>query len=368
MKNTHPGIQTYQKYINLMDDILFDDVFINIAYHLAPIDLYKLSRSCKIYDQFIPKYIKINTINEIKKRLHCTFNDDYDEFMELLKINDATVMGSFITQCMLDEIWTGGGVLICITKPISDFEDYMENSETCETDDEMNELDNQRDDSGFIKFMTDRKIKINKRTVARQGTNSVPIYVHSKTCKINGVKMVFFPLYHNQNPMSAEKFLHSCSEFTTNKNMYKFATNDLYVHTMKDIFNKHTNWIKRTESRKYIPRMCRRGFKFYNSDDKIMTPIDIIRSYFPNTITIRSIENTHQKMIGVNKEFIIDGNVIYLMMRTKKYVNNPIFEIIESPLSDEKSVEVYQHLCINKCKLADKCVAKIVDSGLRFDN
>jgi hypothetical protein len=87
-----------------MIQVLFGDIFINIEYHLVPIDLYHLSQSCKKYNKMIIKEnIKKSTINEINMRLRRHFSDNCDEFIKVMQRADGAIIGSFITQCLLGE-------------------------------------------------------------------------------------------------------------------------------------------------------------------------------------------------------------------------------------------------------------------------
>uniref|UniRef100_A0A6C0C8B8 Uncharacterized protein n=1 Tax=viral metagenome TaxID=1070528 RepID=A0A6C0C8B8_9ZZZZ len=89
-----------------MDQILFGDIFINIELYLSPKDLYELS--CERFNNIISdKCIKNKVIKEINMRLRHNLEDNYDEFIKIMLKMNASIVGSFITQCLLDETWDG---------------------------------------------------------------------------------------------------------------------------------------------------------------------------------------------------------------------------------------------------------------------
>ena len=88
--------------------------------YIKLIDIYKLFQLGihSHYHKFDIEYIKQRTIHNIHKRLKYLLEDKYEKFIYYLKKSNASISGSFILQCMLDEYWDNSDIDIYITEEL----------------------------------------------------------------------------------------------------------------------------------------------------------------------------------------------------------------------------------------------------------
>jgi hypothetical protein len=146
-------------------------------------------------------------------------------------------------------------------------------------------------------------------------------------------------------------FVFDHGEHDAGKNMYFFASDELYIYRLNDIFNKVTNIARFDDLHSGFHMMCSNGFKFYRSaiEKTIMTNHDILYSCF-NVIKICQ-ENKNENIRG---RFGINNGVIY-----RRRGSVPIFNIIETSFLDNTS-KVRDNLYIRKCNLPKQCVIKLM--------
>uniref|UniRef100_A0A6C0C816 F-box domain-containing protein n=1 Tax=viral metagenome TaxID=1070528 RepID=A0A6C0C816_9ZZZZ len=334
-----------------MDQILFGDIFVNIEQYLCIKDLYELSWSCKIFNNIITEeYIKKKAVNEINMRLRCNLGDNYNGFVEIMQKMDAALVGSSITQCLLNKTWKDGAFNIFTTVPmnaISPLKDYSNFSS--ESSDESN--DNQ-DDSEIMKFMRAKGYVTKKTVVVRYDRHQHHIFLSPIHCYVNNLRIHLCPLYHSSKPITINQYTHNYIEYSVYKNIYKFTNNELYIHDMRGIFEKCTNLeAKHIYQAIDFYRTHRRGFKFYRagSDKKLLSNNDILYSYF-DVVRIRSNHKTIKNIFYRNKEHYIKNSTVRGVNKDEK-----IYDILEMSLHDKN-----KHFHVGKCGRSELCAVKLL--------
>jgi len=338
-----------------MNQVLFGDVFDNIKQLLVPIDLYRLSRSCKKYKQIITeKDIKNSAIYEMKKRLNNIFGDNYVNFMLLLRELDATIIGSFITQCMLGETWVDTDVNICIVQSMN--QRYTFDSD----EDEPN--NKEEHDISIVKF-----IARGGYSMESYGTYSDIFYkfISVVRCEVNMICIKFILIPYNAHPqININKFMHANYDHNASKNMYQINSNELYIHRIYEIFTKCTNIILDKET---FTKMHNRGFRFYESDTnkKVMSNDDIFNSICKVIkISGRKSQIECEKIIDRKHKFATKDGVFYYMHHHTIYQKRKAYSIfnidITSPYYADITKVRYDGAHISKCMPETICIAKLL--------
>uniref|UniRef100_A0A6C0CA76 Uncharacterized protein n=1 Tax=viral metagenome TaxID=1070528 RepID=A0A6C0CA76_9ZZZZ len=253
---------------------------------------------------------------------------------------DAVVVGSFIVQCLLNETWDHN---------ICDIYTMMPGTTLClnYSDSEENWTNN----SDIKKFMKDKGYYVSVNLTSRYDNQQNFINLSPVKCHVNQFYIYLFSLHHNTKPISINQYVHNYTQHDVHKNMYKFATGELYVHDMHGIFTKRTNWSRSKKSVVFYD-MHRQGFTFYKSgsNSELMTNDDILRSKY-NIIRIRDKGTTK---ITNCCEYYIQDSMIHLIRQYGKYDTDVIFDIVEM------SAEKYQCLYICKCECSEWCIMRLL--------
>ena len=367
-----------------MQEIFGNDVFTIIKRFISLPDLYNLSLSCKKNNETITKNdIKCNITKEIKRRLQNIFGDNYDEFIEILKITNSTIFGSFITQCALGEIWEEKHISICVPKPIFIDHRIPSNESNPDTDTDtdtdsvtvsvsVSDLDTDTDtDTDLItnsvsvsddrstnfeykkitKFMKSKKYKkLSPKTINYKIDEKYIQVQHNKF--IVGKIYVDIYLFERIN-IYLHEFIQTFSNIS--RNIYTLLTDSLYINNIYEIFGKHFELKKSIDSFTFY-KLYSRGFKFYKSDDpeKNIMENDHILYLFYDVIQVRNVEQSCNNKINYKNEFILENNKIYCMTRERNYMNDHVFDIIKYFPQNEKSM-TYHHIRINECQGNGQC-------------
>jgi len=317
--------------------VLFGDTFPNIQRSLLPVNLYMLSLTCKQYHKIITKdNIKKSIICEINRRLNSIFDDKYVEFMRLLNDANATIMGSFITQCMLGESWEDTQIHIVIKKAeinvsiVGATKTYRQNWDNT------------------MVFL--HKYRMNPQAIMDPNKGT-----HFMQYNINGILIKLF-LVHD--------------DYTYNiniKNIYNIATNRLIINNTHDTFTKRIN-LYRDNGDMMDPatffKMYLRGFRFYR--DNMMMSNEAIHNLIYKTIKIKGKRKREECESHVNRgKFMIKNGIIYSWTPTEnreRYKPYPVFDIdTKSPyytiVTDSKLPQC--HVQISKCINHD-CITKLL--------
>uniref|UniRef100_A0A6C0C710 Uncharacterized protein n=1 Tax=viral metagenome TaxID=1070528 RepID=A0A6C0C710_9ZZZZ len=302
-----------------MEQVLFGDVFANIEPYLFPIDLHNLLLSCKRYNKMISiNDIKKNAIIGIKKLLRENLDDNYDEFVEVMQKTGATIVGNFITQYLCGDILDYVNILI------------------------------KNNDNMIVEFM------VNKKYSGRQGIGT---FINNWRQQTRMTTMQYFIKNIELNicslseSISNETFVHNYIGYAGNKNTYKFATNELHINRIEEIFAKVTT-ISTSKPLSLLSRSFaefhERGFRFYFPDNptKLITNDEIFHSYF-NIMKVK--EKNYREQI--NGRFVIENNSICTID-----AHSNVFDIIDVSFYEEQD-ETYTSLYIQKCAFPQKkCV------------
>lgn len=338
-----------------MDQVLFGDAFINIESHLSPKDLYQLSWSCKRFCKIITDgRIKERCITEMISRLRNSFGNNYDGFVDIVRKMDIVIVGSFITQCFLGETWQKSTVGMYTTTQINrissvrdyahfaDGDDSTESSEGCN-----NELTTFLQSKGYI--VTE------PRSVKRYDERERYIYLYPLACIVNGLRTRLFPLYHGNKPISIEHYMHQYIEFDVCKNMYSFATNELYVHDMYGIYAKRESLPRSIDLSPHFRGLHQKGFQFYGPDNKLLSNYDILCSnYHVIKVTDRI---PAQKTKGDVRYTIVDDTIRATHLKQER-CTAIVFDVLSTSICDKN-----RHFYIRKCEHIKSCVVKLLNQN-----
>lgn len=224
-------------------DVLFGDTFTIIQDKLVSADLYNLSLTCKHFHNSIPENkVKDRIVREIYSRIDTIFGD---EFMQLMKAEKGVIIGSFITQVMLNETWNDD-IYVCVphSQHSTDIHRFMEEKGA----EYFNDLEITAESYGVVGI----SYKI----------FNVIVCVCEIACDGD---------YHH----GVTKYVDD--EFGSYRNIYYAESNGLHLSTMQEIFAR----------RMVMPRnfpdfvaACKRRFNFYrsNHDKRTMTPDNILHA------------------------------------------------------------------------------------------
>jgi hypothetical protein len=259
-----------------VNTLLYGDIFnYHILNQLNPITLYSLCQTCKRYKSIIKKkHFEKATIAEIKKRL-LEGQLDLDTFLERNKSNGVVFFGSFIIQCILDEIWNDSAIDICLpskTKVSIDSRGRIPSMEI------KNDL------SGYY------------RNYKEIGTRP--------SCRWHVSQL--------NSHDNVQGFVKKVTDFDICKNIYWYDGEDhIYVHSFNQILSKRTNFNCKEKLLGSIERYGKykkRGFTFDN---------------IPNNqdIHLYKVAMTNKQMLNRNGRYdfglanyeLVDGNLNLLV-------------------------------------------------------
>lgn len=313
-----------------MDQVLFGDNFINIEKHLFPKDLYQLVQVCQQFRKIITtERIKQHTISEIMSVLQRSLGYGYNDFVEIMRKMNISIVGLFIAQCFLGEVCQNSIIEMIATR----MEDQIPPPDGSSPEYDI-----------FMKFVRD---KFHERyeecnimnTITRTNKNHI-VQLIPKMFAINGSVMRLCSLYspiHN-----VEDYVHNYTNFSFNKNMYSFATNELYIHNMRGIFSKRTALSIPIHDVDEFPFAYKQGFRFYKPEtNKLLSEYDLLCSSF-DVIRI-SNRNPIQNVTNVGI-YAIRGDVIQQLIINQAVT---IFNVIDISMPD-KHKRFWIHECLSK--------------------
>jgi hypothetical protein len=285
--------------------------------------------------------IQQNTINQIKRRLRKELGRNYAEFVELMKKMSGVLIRQFIAQCLLGEEWPQICITMCIT-----YKSHKEHG------DKLN------------KFFINNKYEYHKQkracydNVNRKTSISALLYQKTEICVViymlpkietNSVKAQIYIDSISKIPPEVRAFVCEYSEYDCSKNMYSFASNELYVDRMNEIFVKVTNVARFDRLHADFHMICGNGFKFYRPrTKKIMANDDILRSFF-NIIKVQKKDDYGNKTF--RRTLIIKDNMIFF-----KRGHVLIFDIVEMTFRDNRNKNSSDLLSLSRCHSPEECV------------
>jgi len=280
-------------------------------------DLYNLSSTCKYYAKKIDKKdFNMRIIYEINKRLRNIFGDDYMEFKKTMHETGATIVGSFITQCVLDEDWKNSDIDIYVRSFESKLLLFFKNKKyTC----------NPRDGIYPVNIEQISIFRINGYKIKIMDVHSISIVDYVKNlCMYNICKIMY-----------------QCNDIDSNLN--DSSINNLHVYNLSDIVNRCTN-ICMYNIEKYLyhfEKYYKRGFKFYLDDEKkkILTNEGIhdVLSQQMRIAVKRIIEQTKNRPDNLLNKFISFYDTIFLE-QNEINLNDPEcrFTVIDNEICSAK--------------------------------
>lgn len=205
-------------------------------------DVYNFSQIVTNHKDFIYQ----RTILEIRKRLKEIFQDNLDEFLNLLQQTGAIISGSFILQCILNEYWESD---IDIYFPIQDNEikETPSQNPTSEIDDFLYKSRMQM--TGYFAANrygsdVDLKIKWIRNYKKLDEDKFYKSYKHFSRSEIEKMgennKYTFQTILVDINKSEMQNFIVNTFDFDICKNI--FDGNTLYIHNIKDIVERKTQF------------------------------------------------------------------------------------------------------------------------------
>jgi hypothetical protein len=331
-----------------METILFGDIFCLVKEYLIPIDLFHLVNTCKKYRKIITlEDIKRNTINEMYKRLRDIFRNDYEDFMYVLRKNNAVISGSFIIQCMLGEYWQDSYIDIFVHKKYNMSDDYRINIH----DENEYDMDSCSDECFYSDFDSIDEDNININIVNRgivnylyhQNYKFLEAYYYDEENELDDIYFIVnstrinVSIYKNNN---IKKCINDNYDFDICKNICYFYDevdhNDITISKINDIFYKRIFFSKECDSiksfRKSYIKYFKRGFYLYTNENKDIINnntdiLNLIGIHILNCIPIK--KNNFVEMINKKNKFYVEDNIIYrcLHRRNPKKIYVRIYKI-----------------------------------------
>jgi len=379
-----------------MDIIFFSDIFINIKRLLIPKDLYNLMLTCKYYiKNSLKNDFKSIIINEINRRLRLIFKDDFDEFKKAMQESNAVIVGSFITQCILDERWEYSDISICV--PITPYKNDIPSNKkifTTTNDDlflinkgfeNINMSDSElQDECDFLKErkndlrkynkinLTDSTMYINQEIeLSSSDSNDYPSPKRiNDRCKLSFFLNENYSGFWNffddhrmiENKISYKvqntdiqliyTYAENIKKYISNGNLYNVCKNtyqykntctklsDLYVHNITEVLNRHIN-LENVRFEQRFRKYHDRGFSFYviiDNDKKILSNKEIHDALCKSVILfVKSIPVENKSMYD---HITTNDNKI---CRICQYIREPIYEIYNYTFPDGYRM----HICSN---------------------
>lgn len=255
------------------------DPFYIIEGDLAPIDLYRLSQTCKDFNNAITEErIKNSIVIGIKKRFNFIFGERSEKLMCALKMNGAMVIGSLIAQVMLGEIWSEDNVDICVTRSSN------------EKDEALGTIGNIRYPHG------ETRISDTEFSTGIYNITEFDVFIHLFERKSFSDDVDVFMRFEGQ-------YIY--------ENSYNFGSDELQIDSMYDIFERRANLQHDdVDLGNDFFKIYRRGFKFYHSrEDKRILSDEEILSHMYNVIRVQ--KNTYRKDFGDSITTTIYNNVMH---------------------------------------------------------
>jgi hypothetical protein len=219
--------------------------FHEIVPHLDTPTIYSCMLICPEYYDYLQPYLINRAYTNIEHSLHEIFNEEYDNFMNILKEYGGVISGSFILKCIINEEWNN-----------SDIDIY---------------------------FNCNNKYDVNKRMSALKSCvfvnannqydpfESVPIST-AVNFEYNNHKIqhIYIGNIFNPNPKTIQemvKYIHDIYDFL-GKNMYAFdGKHHLKSFHTQDVLSKQTIFTIKDKFGSSVSRCTKyqaRGFQFTN--------------------------------------------------------------------------------------------------------
>ena len=111
----------------LLKNTLYGDPLNIIINSLPMTDVYNLSLTCKLLHNKLQIKLKQRFRNNICDRLKCIFGQHYDDFVKQMVVHEASIFGSFLIECLLEENFEYSDIDIFIGdyNKYNSFLDYM---------------------------------------------------------------------------------------------------------------------------------------------------------------------------------------------------------------------------------------------------
>jgi len=271
--------------------------------YLFPIDLYHLKYLNKEYFSYVTKKILYdNIILQITKRLQQVFQDDYDNFIEYMQLNQLVISGSFIVQCILNEIWSSDIDMYTFSKKLFLREKWTENYDVHH-------------------HCYDYEHILNIASIH----NYYPKQVSASISHIQIIK-----LQASSTITDIDKFLDNNFDFDICKNKYTIVDcrPQLKIHTLHGILNRQCQPMINEYGWKKIDRMSKyhkRGFNFNIKPEHYIT-------YETRIIPIIYYEDD------------INGKITEIMFLGTRYSH-----VTEKFENDHIMIDNFVDLCTQKC-------------------
>lgn len=263
----------------------------------TPLHMYTLSQTCKRLNNILTKdRIRARIIVEIKRNLRIIFGDDSEELIRTLEASNGVIIGSFITQAMLGELWPDDVIEIYITR--SHDGDYVLKTI------EKHQVHQSKNVSGILTHYN-RYYRVNKYNVVVRSCSS-------ENFSQNVRKYLLFDNCHARN------------------NIYDVASNELLIDTMHEIFMKQTN-LSVNESHCYFEYFYRKGFTFYRSreDKQILSDEELLNCIY----SVADIQkNFNEQVAKIDTTMMIQNNLVCF-----RGIICPPFRIINTDIPDSTS-------------------------------
>lgn len=308
-----------------MQQVLFGDIFVNILLRLRSKDLYVLSQVCVAHRKQITKNVLMRGIErDVVRKLRDELGEKYDGFMKMCIERNASIAGPFITQCMCDEGW-GNKIIVLIPKR-KDIKSCMK----------------YYNDPRFISFahnypkqnMSDDEIVeyITNNFTYKKTTRSVSILerfevMYCFDCLSGNTRIDIQFLYLLSAPISIKKYVLANDMYdTVFKNIYNLRSGLVYIHDMKNIFDRRTKLSETLHQSLIIRDM---GFNFYDSDNKILSDTDILAKYYDvMKIKRHALSNIDFPNL-YGRTMLLKNNMIYYQQGGLKFHVKLLFNVIE---------------------------------------